>query len=132
MDGSVSTGSISPAATSIKPRVRRYSAARNARDLRDVRMLKVRVLDAAQLSDDLICFGAGNRNHAHELECALLKPEFVFTPRERSNLQADADSLRRLELACREELAALPAWSDLARRSTWAELAREAVRREAA
>src|SRR5258708_23609437 len=64
---------------------------------------KARVLDGRQLGDDLIDWGAGLRNHAHELECALLNLEFVFASRERAALQADADSHRGLELACREE-----------------------------
>jgi hypothetical protein len=35
-----------------------------------------------------------------------------------------------LELACGDELAALPAWTDLAKCSTWAELAEVARLRE--
>jgi hypothetical protein len=125
-------GSITQASPSIKPRVRSSSAiARcHARDLRDIRLLKVRVVDAAQLGGDLIDFGYGNRDHAHKCERALLNPEFVFTSRERAALQADADSHRGLELACREELAELPLWADLAKCSTWVELAEVARLRE--
>jgi hypothetical protein len=128
MDGS----SISKTLPSIKPRVRsRNMIARcHARDLRDIRFLAARVLDVAQLGGDLIDFGAGNRNHAHEVECALLNPELLFTSRERTALQADADSHRGLELACREELAEVPAWTDLAKCSTWAELAEVARLRD--
>jgi hypothetical protein len=129
MDGTVSIGSITPTATSIKPRVRSGSeiARCHARDLRDIRMLRVRSRIAA---DDLIGSGAGYRNEAHELECALRNQSFDFTLRERANLQADADSHRGLELACRDELAELSSWADLAKCSSWKELAQEAARRE--
>jgi hypothetical protein len=130
MDGSVSTGSIALAATPIKPTVRPGIAARHARDLNDIRLLKTRVLDAAQLGGDLMDFGAGNRNSAVELEQALTDPRFEFTPRERANAQAEIDSCRGLELACRDELSALSAWAELAKCSTWADLAQEAARRE--
>jgi hypothetical protein len=130
MDGSVSTSSIALAATSIKPTVRPGIAVRHARDLRDIRLLKARVLDVAQLGGDLIDFGAGNRNHAHELEYALSNPSLQFTTRERADIQVDADSHRGLELACRDELAALPLWTTFAKSSTWAELAQEAARRD--
>jgi hypothetical protein len=123
-------GSSIAQSPSMKPTVRLGIAARHARDLNDIRLLKARVLDAAQLSDELIDWGAGNRNHAHEFEGALLSPDFVFSPCERANLQADADSRRGLELACREELAELPSWPDLAKCSTWAELAGVARLRE--
>ena len=124
--------SIAQTLPSIKPRVSSGSsiARCHTRDLRDIRLLKTRVLDAAQLSGDLIDFGAGNRNHAHEVECALLNPEFVFSQRERANLQADADSHRGLELVCREELSELQSWADLAKCSSWKELAQEAARRD--
>jgi hypothetical protein len=118
-------------ALSIKPRVRSASAiARcHARDLADIRMLRVRSRDA---SDGLIDWGAGNLNRASELDDALLDARFTFTPSERAALQTEADSHRGLALACRDELAALPAWADLAKRASWKELAREAAQREAA
>jgi len=119
MDGNCSIAQT----PSIKPTVRPGIAARHARDLNDIRLLKARVLDAAQLGGELIDWGHGYRNSAHEVECALLNPEFMLSPRERANLQADADSHHGLELACRDELAALPAWTELVSGSTWAELA---------
>ena len=133
MDGSISVsiGSITAVATPIKPTVRPGIAARHARDLNDIRLLKTRVLDAAQLGDVLIDFGAGNRNGAVELELALINPQIEFTSRERENAQAEIDSCRGLELACRDELAALPAWAAVAKYATWAQLAQEAARREA-
>jgi hypothetical protein len=112
---------------SIKPTVRPGIARRHSRDIADIRMLRVRSRDAA---GDLIDFGCGNGSHAHLVECALLNPEFAFTSRERAALQADGDSHRGLELACREELAELPSWADLAKVSTWAELAEVARSRE--
>jgi hypothetical protein len=124
MDGSIAH------APSIKPTVREGIAGRHARDLADIRNLKARVLDAVQLSGDLIDFGAGNRNRADELE-GLLNSDFAFTSCERADIQAGADSHGRLALACRDELAALPAWSDRAKLSSWKELAQEAARREA-
>ena len=124
MDGSIAQTRV------IKPTVRQRIDARHARDVKDIRLLKTRVLDAVQLSDDLIDFGAGNRNRADELE-GLLNSDFAFTSRERADLQAGADSHRGLALACRDELAAIPSWVDLAKCSSWKELAQEAARREA-
>jgi hypothetical protein len=130
MDGTVSIGSITPSATSIKPTVRRVTPAWHARQMSDVRMLKVRVSGAAALSDELIDWGAGNRNGVHELECALLNPEFAFTQRERADIETEIDSCRALEIACRDELAELSSWTDLAKCSSWKELAQEAARRD--
>jgi hypothetical protein len=124
MDGSIAQ------APSIKPTVRAGITARHTRDMADIRLLKTRFLDAAQLSGDLIDFGAGNRNRADELE-GLLNSDFAFTSRERADIQAGADSHRGLELACRDELAVLPSWTALAKCSSWKELAQEAARREA-
>jgi hypothetical protein len=115
---------------STKPRMRRWSAARHASAVRDVRMLKVRVRAPHSLSAELIDWGAGHSYSARGLECALKNPAFAFTPSERSAVLREVDSDRALELTCRAELAAFPAWADLAKRSSWNELAQEAARRE--
>lgn len=85
-----------------------------------------------ELADELMDWGAGNSNHAEEIECGLLDPAFVFTSREREALQRDAAAYRGLDLACRDELTSLPGWADLGQRATWKELAREPARRDAA
>jgi hypothetical protein len=131
MDGSVSTGgSIAPAATSIKPTVPRYSAAQHARDANDIHMLSARVPDPQRLSDALIDWGHGYRDRARELECTLRDLSSQLTPRECLGVQANIDSCRGLEFLCRDELAALPSWADMAKCCSWSELAQEAARRE--
>jgi hypothetical protein len=129
MDGSISLDSIIPAMPSTRPTVRRASAARTARDLKDVRMLKVRVSNVTALADELIDWGAGNHTRIDELEAALHYPQLQFTLRERTGIKAEIESCSILESACRAELAAVPAWAELATRSTWWELADIAVQR---
>jgi len=123
MDGQIfSADSITPGITSIKPTVPRAVAARHARDLNDIRMLKVRVRNVSQLGGDLIDFGAGNRNTADELNAALHNPQFQYTVRERKAIQAEIDSSLIRESACREELANVAPWTQMAKRSSWMEL----------
>jgi hypothetical protein len=98
--------------------------------MNDVRMLKMRVSDATALSTELIDWGAGNRNSAHEFECALRNPSFKYTPRERADIETEIDSCRALELSCRDELAELPLWADLAKCLSWGELAEAAGLRD--
>jgi hypothetical protein len=129
MDGSISIESITPAMTSIRQTMRRASAARTARDLKDARMLKVRVSSVIALADELIDWGAGNHTRIDELEAALHYPQLQFTLRERTGIKAEIESCSILESACRAELAAVPAWAELATRSTWRELADIAVQR---
>ena len=115
---------------SIKPTVPRYSAAKHAREANDIHMLSVRVPDASRLSDALIDWGYGYRNSARELECTLRDLSSQFTPRECLGVQAGIDSCRGLEFLCRDELAALPSWADMAKCCSWSELAQEAARRD--
>jgi hypothetical protein len=131
MDGSISIDStIIPAAiTSTRPTVCRTSAARTARDLKDVRMLKVRVSNVTALADELIDWGAGNHTRIGELEAALHYPQLQFTVRERKGIKAEIESCSLLESACRTELANVPTWAELAMRSTWRELANVAAQR---
>lgn len=112
-----------------KPTVRRYCAARAARELTDVLMLKVRVKDVAQLGNDLIDFGAGYRLTINEREAALLNPRFQYTAQEREDIRADIDDALICELSCRTELANIPCWEELATRSTWREMADIAAQR---
>ena len=133
MDGqifSVDSDSITPATASIKPTVRRAIAARHARDLNDIRMLKVRVENATTLGDDLIDFGQGNRGIINDWEAALR--QFHYSVRERKGIQAEIESARIREAACREELANVPHWTQMAKRSSWNELADAARLRDLA
>ncbi len=130
MDGSTSIDSTIPSAiTSTRPTVRRASAARTARDLNDIRMLKVRVTNVTALADELIDGGAGNHTRVGELGAALHYPLLQFTARERTDIKAEIESCSILESACRAELANVPAWAELATRSTWRELANVAEQR---
>jgi hypothetical protein len=91
MDGSIAIDSnTATAVTLIRPTVRRYSAARAARDLKDIRRLKVRVRNATQLGDDLIDFGQGNRGIINDWEAALR--QFHYSARERKGIQAEIES----------------------------------------
>jgi hypothetical protein len=130
MDGSLSIDSNSPTPIiAIKPTARRASAAKTARDLKDVHLLKTRVSNATVLADDLIDWGAGNRMRIGELEAVLHYPQFQFTLRERKDIQAEIESCSILESACLAELANVPSWEELATRSTWRELANVAEQR---
>src|SRR6266436_4411224 len=104
MDGSTSIDSTIPSAiTSTRPTVRRASAARTARDLNDIRMLKVRVSNVTALADELIDGGAGNHTRIGELEAALYYPQLQFTAVERRDILAEVESCSMLEIACRAE-----------------------------
>jgi hypothetical protein len=125
MDGQLfSVDSNTPAITSIKPAVRRrYCAARAARDLKDVRMLSVRVKNPTTLGDDLIDFGAGYHASVIEWRAALLNPAFLYTARERRDIEFEIKACAACEAACREELASVPPWTQMAKDSSWKEMA---------
>jgi hypothetical protein len=132
MDGqlfSIDTSATITTREANKPNPRRYCAARTARDLRDVRMLKVRVNSMTALADTLIDWGAGNHARVGELEAALHYPQLQFTSGERGDLLAEVESCSILETACRAELANVPTWAELATRATWLELANVAAQR---
>ena len=115
---------------SAKPTSQTGVDARHRRDLRDIRMLKVRVRDATQLAGDIIGCGCGCRMIADELETALSNPLFAFSARERRDARKEIEGCAIREAACRVELSRIPAWADLADRSTWRELGRVAELRD--
>jgi hypothetical protein len=131
MDGSISIDSIipQPAITSTRSTARRVTAARTARDLKDVRLLKVRVSSVTALAGDLIDWGAGNHTRVGELEAVLHYPLLQFTARERKDIKSEIESCSILESACRAELANVPAWAEVANRLSWKDLADIAAQR---